>query len=222
VSFPDLPAGPPLGLGGLPFEAAEFHVPEHSQLVLYTDGLIEDRQRDVDVALDDLRLALAHPDRPPADTCKAVLDGVAPAHPGDDIALLVARTHTLDPKRIADWDLAADPALVGKVRASVTRQLTDWGLDEAAFTVELLVSELVTNAVRHATGPIRVRLLHDRTLICEVSDTSSTAPHLRRAVGMDEGGRGLFLVAQLAQAWGTRYTPEGKVIWAECSLDAAA
>ncbi|WP_420878249.1 SpoIIE family protein phosphatase [Streptomyces sporangiiformans] len=222
VSFPDLPAGPPLGLGGLPFEAAEFHVPEHSQLVLYTDGLIEDRQRDVDVALDDLRRALAHPDRPPGDTCKAVLDGVAPAHPGDDIALLVARTHTLDPKRIADWDLAADPALVGQVRASVTRQVTDWGLDEAAFTVELLVSELVTNAVRHATGPIRVRLIHDRTLICEVSDTSSTAPHLRRAASMDEGGRGLFLVAQLAQAWGARYTPEGKVIWAECSLDAAA
>ncbi|WP_461063715.1 SpoIIE family protein phosphatase [Streptomyces pseudoechinosporeus] len=219
VSFPDLPAGPPLGLGGLPFETAEIHIPENSQVVLYTDGLIEDRHRDIDVALDQLRGALAHPDRSPDDTCQAVLDTVAPARPGDDIALLVARTHALAPHRIATWDLPADPARVSEIRASATRQLTDWGLDEAAFAAELLLSELVTNAIRHGAGPIQVRLLHDRTLICEVSDTSISAPHLRRAATTDEGGRGLFLVAQLAQAWGTRYTPDGKVIWAECALD---
>jgi serine phosphatase RsbU (regulator of sigma subunit)/anti-sigma regulatory factor (Ser/Thr protein kinase) len=219
VSFPDLPAGPPLGLGGLPFEAVEIHLPEDSQLVLYTDGLIEDRHRDVDEVLDQLSDTLAHTARTPEETCQAVLDTVAPAHPGDDIALLVARTHALHPGRIATWDLPADPALVSEVRASATRQLDDWGLDEAAFAAELMLSELVTNAIRHGAGPIRVRLLHDRTLICEVSDTSNTAPHLRRAASTDEGGRGLFLVAQLSQSWGTRYTPEGKVIWAECGLD---
>ncbi|MGW2523049.1 SpoIIE family protein phosphatase [Streptomyces sp. NPDC001617] len=222
VSLPDLPAGPPLGLGGLPFETAEIHLPEDSQLVLYTDGLIEDRHRDIDVVLDQLRGALAHhPERTPEDTCQAILDTVAPAHPCDDIALLVARTHALDPDRIATWDLPADPALVSEVRASATRQMADWGLDEAAFAAELMLSELVTNAIRHGAGPIRVRLLHGRTLICEVSDTSNTAPHLRRAATTDEGGRGLFLVAQLSQSWGTRYTPEGKVIWAECGLDGA-
>nr|WP_257003715.1 SpoIIE family protein phosphatase [Streptomyces sp. SA15] len=221
VSFPDLPAGPPLGLGGLPFEAAEMPLPEDSQLVLYTDGLIEDRHRDVDVVLDQLRAALAHPERSPEETCQAVLDTVAPAHPCDDIALLVARTHALDPHRIATWDLPADPARVSEVRAGAMRQLSDWGLDEAAFAAELMLSELVTNAIRHGAGPIRVRLLHERTLICEVSDTSNTAPHLRRAATTDEGGRGLFLVAQLARSWGTRYTPEGKVIWAECGLDGA-
>lgn len=220
VSFPDLPAGPPLGLGGLPFETAEIHLPEDSQLVLYTDGLIEDRHRDVDVVLDQLRGALAHhPERSPENTCQAILDTVAPAHPCDDIALLVARTHALDLDRIATWDLPADPALVSEVRASATRQMADWGLEEAAFAAELMLSELVTNAIRHGAGPIRVRLLHGRTLICEVSDTSNTAPHLRRAATTDEGGRGLFLVAQLSQSWGTRYTPEGKVIWAECGLD---
>ncbi|WP_328382195.1 SpoIIE family protein phosphatase [Streptomyces sp. NBC_00400] len=222
VTFPDLPAGPPLGLGGLPFETAEFTLPEGSRLVLYTDGLIGDRDRDVDTALDLLRHALAHPDRPPEDTCEAVLRAVAPRHPADDIALLVARTRALAPRRIATWDLAADPALVSGVRAAVTRQLTEWGLHEVVFATELLLSELVTNAIRYGTAPIQVRLLHDRTLICEVSDAGSTAPHLRHAASTDEGGRGLFLVAQLAQAWGTRYTAGGKVIWAECALEAPA
>ncbi|WP_037677951.1 SpoIIE family protein phosphatase [Streptomyces griseus] len=219
VFFPDLPAGPPLGLGGLPFESRDVDLPEGSELVLYTDGLIEDRHRDVDVVLEQLRGALAHPGLAPEEICETVLDTVAPAHPCDDIALLVARTHALDPRRIATWDLPADPALVSEVRAGANRQLAEWGLDEAAFAAELMLSELVTNAIRHGAGPIRVRLLHDRTLICEVSDSSNTAPHLRRAASTDEGGRGLFLVAQLSQSWGTRYIPEGKVIWAECGLD---
>ncbi|MCJ1676570.1 SpoIIE family protein phosphatase [Streptomyces sp. APSN-46.1] len=221
VTLLDVPAGPPLGLGGLPFESAEIHLPEHSQLVLFTDGLIEDRHRDIDAALDDLRRALAHPDRAPEDTCRAVMDALAPEHPADDIALLVARTKALPPDRIATWDLAADPALVSEVRAAAMGQLSQWGLDESAFATELLLSELVTNAVRYGTAPIRVRLIHDRTLICEVYDASSTAPRMRHAASTDEGGRGLFLVAQLAQAWGTRYTTDGKVIWAECALDAA-
>ncbi|MER6061245.1 SpoIIE family protein phosphatase [Streptomyces sp. NPDC001792] len=221
VSFPDLPAGPPLGLGGLPFEAAEIDLPAGSGLVLYTDGLIEDRNRDVDVVLERLRGALAHPERTPEEICEAVLDTVAPAHPRDDIALLVARTRALDTHRIATWDLPADPSLVSEVRASALRQLADWGLEEASFAAELVLSELVTNAIRHGSGPIRVRLLRDRTLICEVSDTSNTAPHLRRAATTDEGGRGLFLVAQLAQSWGTRYIRQGKVIWAEWELDGA-
>ncbi|RPF29542.1 serine phosphatase RsbU (regulator of sigma subunit) [Streptomyces sp. Ag109_G2-6] len=221
VTFPDLPAGPPLGLGGLPFETAEFELPEDSTLVLYTDGLVEDRHRDIDVSLDRLRSVLAHPDRAPEDTCRAVMDAMAPEHPDDDIALLVARAHTLPAERIADWELPADPARVCDVRAAATRRLAEWGLEELAFAAELLLSELVTNAIRYGGEPIRVRLIRDRNLICEVSDGGSTAPHLRRAASTDEGGRGLFLVAQLAQAWGTRYTPRGKVIWAECALDAA-
>ncbi|MEU1309213.1 SpoIIE family protein phosphatase [Streptomyces cinnamoneus] len=218
VDFPELPAGPPLGLGGLPFEATELQLAEHSSLVLFTDGLIEDRKRDIDAGLEILRSTLAHPDRSPQDTCEAVLGALLPARQSDDIALLVARTRVLEPDRTAEWELPADPAVVGRARADVTRQLTEWGLEEAVFTTELILSELITNAIRHASGPIRVRLLRDRALICEVSDTSSTSPHLRYAAAEDEGGRGLFLVAQLAERWGTRYIPEGKVIWAEQPL----
>ncbi|WP_030192407.1 SpoIIE family protein phosphatase [Streptomyces sp. NRRL S-87] len=221
VTFPDLPAGPPLGLGGLPFETAEFVLPADSTLVLYTDGLVEDRHRDIDVALDQLRTVLGHPDRTPEETCGAVMEALAPEHPADDIALLVARTHAVPADRIASWDLPADPARVGEVRAAVTRRLAEWGLEELSFAAELMLSELATNAIRYGNEPIQVRLVLDRTLVCEVSDGSSTAPHLRRSASTDEGGRGLFLVAQLAQSWGTRYTPQGKVIWAECALDAA-
>ncbi|MFF1450459.1 SpoIIE family protein phosphatase [Streptomyces sp. NPDC058274] len=218
VDFPEVPAGPPLGLGGLPFETADLELAEGSRLVLYTDGLVEDRERDIDVGLELLRGALAGADRSPEDTCRAVLEALLPARQSDDIALIVARTHALGADRVAEWEVRSDPAAVGEVRASVTRQLAEWGLDDMDFTTELILSELVTNAIRYGGDPIHVRVLRDRSLICEVYDSSSTSPHLRYAASTDEGGRGLFLVAQIAERWGTRYTPEGKVIWAEQPL----
>ncbi|MFF4739417.1 SpoIIE family protein phosphatase [Streptomyces sp. NPDC001262] len=218
VEFPELPGGPPLGLGGLPFETMELQLPEGSSLVLYTDGLVEDRDRDIDTGLAVLGTTLAHPGRTPQEICDALLDALLPERQSDDIALLVARTRILEADRKAEWELPADPAVVAQARADVTRQLADWGLEEAVFTTELILSELITNAIRHASGPIRVRLMRDRCLICEVSDTSSTSPHLRYAAAEDEGGRGLFLVAQLADRWGTRYIPDGKIIWAELPL----
>lgn len=96
------------------------------------------------------------------------------------------------------------------------------GIGGLAFSTELVISELVTNAIRYGTGPRRLRILRDGpSLICEVADGSSTSPHLRRAADTDEGGRGLFLVAQFTQRWGTRYVPRGKVIWTEQSLNSS-
>ncbi|MFF3246774.1 SpoIIE family protein phosphatase [Streptomyces sp. NPDC002870] len=219
VSFPDLPAGPPLGLGGMPFETAELELAEGTQLVLYTDGLIEDRTRDIDVGIELLRQALAsHPDRQPEESCRAVLGELLPGRPKDDVALLIARTRAIPPDQVACWDVPFEPAAVAVMRATVAEKLDDWGLSELAFAVELVLSELITNAIRYGSAPVTVRLLRDRTLTCEVTDGTSTAPHLRYAATMDEGGRGLFLVAQMAERWGTRYTPQGKVIWAELSL----
>ncbi|MGK9463173.1 SpoIIE family protein phosphatase [Streptomyces sp. G6] len=219
VETPDVPLAPPLGLGGLPFESAELRLPEGSTLVLYTDGLVERRDRDIDTGLAMLRGTLAGAqERTPEQICEAVLGGLLPEHRRDDVALLVARTRLLDRSHVADWDVPRDPAAVGTVRNACSRQLAAWGLDDLAFTTELVLSELLTNAIRHGSEPIHVRLLHERALICEVSDGSSTSPHLRRAATTDEGGRGLFLVAQLAQRWGTRYTATGKVVWTEQSL----
>ncbi|WP_405659166.1 SpoIIE family protein phosphatase [Streptomyces sp. NBC_01166] len=215
--FADVPGGPPLGLGGMPFETLDLELPENSRLVLYTDGLVEDRQRDIDEGLEMLRETLSgHPDRTPEETCQAVLRVLVPAKARDDIALLVGRTRCLAPENVAEWDVPSDPSAVARVRSDVSRKLNEWNLVEEAFTTELILSELVTNSIRYANGPIGVRLIRDRTLICEVSDRSSTSPHLRQAASMDEGGRGLFLVAQLAERWGTRYTDDGgKVIWTE-------
>ncbi|MDT3399285.1 SpoIIE family protein phosphatase, partial [Streptomyces sp. B1866] len=218
VDFLDLPGGPPLGLGNLPFEAAEVELAEGSLLVLYTNGLLDSPGRDVDEALDALRAALSGPCASLEAFCETVLAALLPERPTDDVALLVARTRALDAGQVATWDLPHDPAVVAQARKDAAAQLTAWGLEEAGFTTELVVSELVTNAIRYAEPPIQLRLIHDRSLICEVSDASSTSPHLRRARMYDEGGRGLLLVAQLTQSWGTRHTTAGKTIWAEQDL----
>ncbi|MGW5463390.1 ATP-binding SpoIIE family protein phosphatase [Streptomyces sp. NPDC003996] len=220
VDILDLPPGPPLGLGGLPFEAAEVDLPDGSLLALYTDGLLAAHDHDVESGLAKLRHVLARTSVSLEATCDAVLDALLPARPDDDVALLLARTNGLGDRQVITWELEADPAAVSRARSSVSEQLTAWGLDELGFTAELVVSELVTNALRYGRPPIRLRLINDSTLLCEVSDDSNTTPHLRRARVFDEGGRGLLLVAQIARRWGTRHARRGKTVWAE--LDAGA
>ncbi|MGA6225943.1 SpoIIE family protein phosphatase [Streptomyces umbrinus] len=216
----DVPPGPPLGLGGLPFEPVELRLPEGTVLALYTDGLIESRDRDPDESRAVLCRALARTAGSLDETCHDILQSLLPpTGASDDVALLLARTKGLPTSQVATWDIPADPALVAPIRKQVVQQLETWDLSEAGFTTELVVSELVTNAIRYGERPIRLRLIHDATtLIVEVSDSSHTAPHLRRAKIFDEGGRGLLLVAQLTERWGSRHTPEGKTIWAELTL----
>ncbi|KOU67990.1 PAS/PAC sensor protein [Streptomyces sp. MMG1533] len=218
VSVVRLSPGPLLGVGGLPFEATELELPEGSLLAFYTDGLIESRDHDIGLGLDRLCESLGSPAPSLEVTCDAVLKALLPESPDDDVALLLARTRALHTDQVAAWSLPSDPSIVADARAQASRQLAAWGLEEAAFVTELVVSELVTNAIRYGEVPIGLRLIRDRTLICEVSDASSTAPHLRRARTYDEGGRGLHMVAQLTQGWGTRQTPTGKTIWAEQPL----
>ncbi|MDF9816989.1 PAS domain S-box-containing protein [Streptomyces sp. SPB162] len=221
VSYPDLPAGPPLGLGGLPYESTDLQLPAGSLLALFTNGLVQSSARDIDAGLDRLDEILADHRRPLEELADRAVSTLLPGPSDDDAALLLVRTRRLDRYRVAVWELAADPVMVGRARAAATGQLGEWGLDDVSFTTELIVSELVTNAIRYADGPILLRLIRDQTLICEVSDSGHTSPHMRHAASDDEGGRGLFLIAQMTEHWGTRYTPTGKTIWAEQDLPPA-
>jgi serine phosphatase RsbU (regulator of sigma subunit) len=207
--------GPPLGVGGLPFEARERDLAEGSLLVLYTDGLITACGRDVDKGIACLREVLGRPAADLDEVCGNVLAGLLPVAPEDDVALLVARARGLPADDVATWDVPDDPAAVAGMRAEASQRLAGWGKPEAAFTLELVVSELVTNAIRYGDPPIRLRLINGSSVICEVSDGSNSSPHLRRAQTYDEGGRGLLLVAQLTRRWGTRHRGVGKTIWAE-------
>ncbi|MFI8888753.1 SpoIIE family protein phosphatase [Streptomyces paradoxus] len=221
VDLVGLPAAPPLGVGGLPYESTEVVLPEGSLLALYTNGLIETPERDLDTGVHRLREALARPAGSLDALCDTVLADLLPQRPADDVALLIARTRALDARQVATWSVPSDPSAVAQTRKDVVAQLERWGLSDAVFVTELVVSELVTNAIRHAEPPVQLRLIHDTTLICEVSDGGSTAPHLRRARTYDEGGRGLLLVAQLTERWGTRQSATGKTIWAEQTLPLA-
>ncbi|WP_070009247.1 SpoIIE family protein phosphatase [Streptomyces abyssalis] len=218
VDLFDLPAGPPLGVGGTPFEASQRELPEGSVLAFYTNGLIETRHRDLDEGLAMLRRSLTETPESLEASCDHILAAMLPEQPEDDAALLLARTRALDPGQVATWDVPADPAAVAPIRADAAARLGSWGLEDVLFSTELIVSELITNAIRYGNPPIRLRLIYDRELICEVSDTGIAAPHLRPASLMDEGGRGLLLVAQLGRRWGVRYGQQGKTIWAEQTL----
>ncbi|MFJ3667332.1 SpoIIE family protein phosphatase [Streptomyces sp. NPDC090106] len=225
VHFPELASDPPLGAGEPPFETTELAMSDGAVLVLYTDGLVESSKREMDEGMAELGRILrsAHEEGGDQDLehlCDILTAGLLPAEAQapDDAALLVARLHALTSDRIASWPLADDPRAAGQARAYIREQLSAWGLDDLAPTTELLVSELVGNVVRHAKGPVSLRLLHATDLVCEVFDGSLTMPRIRRATDTDEGGRGLQLVSALSQHWGTRYTPTGKCIWTQQAL----
>ncbi|MGW8887754.1 SpoIIE family protein phosphatase [Streptomyces sp. NPDC055749] len=214
----DVPPGMPLGVGGEPFEEVEVELKEGALLALYTDGLVESRDHPLDEGLEALREALTSPVRPLEDVCDHVLTTLDTRHGEDDIALLMARIQGLPADAIGDWTLPRELRSVGRARELARTQLLAWGLDDLVDTTELLVSELVTNGLRYGEGEIRLRLLRDRTLVCEVWDAGLVQPRRRRARDTDEGGRGLQLVGLLSAAWGSRRTPRGKTVWFELAL----
>ncbi|MET9430979.1 MULTISPECIES: SpoIIE family protein phosphatase [unclassified Streptomyces] len=216
----DVPPGMPLGVGvgGEPFEEVEIELPEGALLALYTDGLVESRDHPLDEGLRAFRSALTDPARPLEDVCDHVLTTLDTRHGEDDIALLMARVQGLPAEAVGDWRLPREPRSVGRARELARAQLTAWELGPLVDTVELLVSELVTNALRYGEGEIRLRLLRDRTLVCEVWDAGLVQPRRRRARDTDEGGRGLQLVGLLSTSWGSRRTPRGKTVWFDLPL----
>ncbi|MGW7077298.1 SpoIIE family protein phosphatase [Streptomyces sp. NPDC054866] len=218
-----VPPGAPIGVGGVDFEAVELDAPAGATLLLYTDGLVESRLRDVWTGIEQLRERLAAtaqltgPDHPPPleALCDDVLDMLGPGDRDDDIALLAARFDGIAPSDVAYWFLEPEDATPARARRLARSALERWGLQELTDSLELLVSEVVTNAVRYASRPVTLRLLRTDVLRCEVGDDVPQLPRLRQARATDEGGRGLYLVNRLARRWGATRLSTGKVVWFE-------
>ncbi|SCF73164.1 GAF domain-containing protein [Streptomyces sp. MnatMP-M27] len=230
VDMPRLTPDPPLGAAEPPFEIHQLPLPEESLLVLCTDGLVESPDQDLDRGLAQLQQILAQHAVPVFtardeadstrhldDLCDTVVSALLPQHGRtiDDAVLLIAHTGAVNASDVATCVLPDDPRAAGQAREFVRERLDVWGLDELAITTELLASELVGNVIRHAEGPIRLRLLNSRCLTCEVYDGSLSTPRIRHAAYTDEGGRGLQLVSALSRRWGARYLRDGKCIWTE-------
>ncbi|MFK0214435.1 SpoIIE family protein phosphatase [Streptomyces sp. NPDC090298] len=224
TEFVPVVPGPPLGVGDNPFETCEVVLPPGSVLALYTDGLVDydhDIGRGGEELLRNLRRFHARSRPLEAVGRDLIACHPSPERPADDVTLLLARTRAVAAEDTVHWEYPADPAAVHDARADVDGQLDTWGLEDLRFSTELIVSELVTNAIRYAGGPVGLRLIRGPVLVCEVSDPSNTQPRLRRALITDEGGRGIFLIAQLAARWGCRYGARGKTIWTEQPLHLA-
>ncbi|WP_329528635.1 SpoIIE family protein phosphatase [Streptomyces sp. NBC_01462] len=214
----DVPAGPNLGRGVASYRSTSVNLPEGSILTLYNAELLQDTDQDQLPAFRDAFSTPMGLTGRLQDMCDTLMTSLLPDNPADDAVLLLARTRSLGPDQVASWTLPHEPESAAAARRLVAGQLTDWDLDDLTFSTELIASELVTNTVRYSTGPAQLRLINDRTLICEVSDNSNATPHLRYAEDDDEGGRGLYLVAHLAQHWGVRRAGRGKTIWTEQAL----
>jgi serine phosphatase RsbU (regulator of sigma subunit)/PAS domain-containing protein len=211
----ELPPGLPLGIGGEPFTASELTLPDESMLALYTDGLVESRGRDIDAGLAALLTKLTQRCHDLEETGTTVIETVRPGADRDDIALLLARVRALTADQVASITLSPQPMSVRSARGFVRSTLLAWGLDTVVDTAELVASELVTNAVRHATGWVGLRLLRGQAIVCEVTDGSVSSPLLRAPDVFDISGRGVQMVNVLAQRWGTRTVPGGKIVWCE-------
>ncbi|MFG2925643.1 SpoIIE family protein phosphatase [Streptomyces sp. NPDC048305] len=216
------PVGAPLGSADRESGTSDIDLPAGSTVVFYTSALTGGRRPEEQQPAPPLIRTLTSSALAPLSQLRNQAVEALPdawSSPAGTV-LLFARTQRLDENHMSTWDLPSDPAVVATARSLVQRQLTVWGLEESAFVTELVVSELVTNAIRYAEGPIHMRVIRDRhALICEVSDATTTAPHLRYARSGDEGGRGLFLIAQLTRRWGTRFSGRGKTIWTEQEVE---
>ncbi|WP_432118791.1 SpoIIE family protein phosphatase [Streptomyces sp. bgisy032] len=202
-----------------PFDVYTFSTPPGSLLALYTDGLVEDPALSIDEGIDRVADAVStvHPWDGLQQAARHVVATVAPARQRDDVTLLLARMIGYRKEDTATWRLPARTDAPARARAHVSALLGRWRTrNDTRDNVLLLVSELVTNAVRHAAGPITVRLIRSGAgVLCEVGDAGNGRPRLKRAGLLDDGGRGLSIVHRLTSRWGVRWTDTGKVVWAE-------
>ncbi|MGW4809502.1 ATP-binding SpoIIE family protein phosphatase [Kitasatospora sp. NPDC004272] len=215
----ELPPGAPIGVGGVDFSSVELPAPPGSALLLFTDGLVETRRRPLGTGLELLRARLAGGNRlAPEQLCQEALRILPPGDRADDIALLAAAFDGIPAEDVAHWHLQPRHETPGRARRLAGHALRRWGLEHLAESCELMVSELVTNAIQHATRPVTLRLVRTSLLRCEVGDDSPALPRTRRAGPDEERGRGLQIVARCADRWGATRLGAGKVVWFEQRL----
>jgi anti-sigma regulatory factor (Ser/Thr protein kinase) len=186
--------------------------------VFYTDGLVEARGKDIGTGIDRLRATMCRPLESLEDACDELLSTMEPGREPDDVALLMARLGGLPAGSTTSWTFPAEPSAVRLARRRVRDTLVEWDLTALSDVTMLLVSELVTNSLRYAHGPIGVRMVRGTSLLVEVSDPLPDPPRERVADEDDEGGRGLQLVGRTSRRWGTRHGPLGKTVWFELAL----
>ncbi|MDF3302318.1 ATP-binding SpoIIE family protein phosphatase [Streptomyces tropicalis] len=226
----DEPTGPPLGTGGWIHTSGSVPLGPGSTAVLYTDGLVERRDEDLDEGIAALERALAGATGTPQVVCDRLVRsaGVQADH-DDDVAVLVlqhpARTgQDGELFRNAALELLGGVEAAPRARAFASGVLTSWRFAPDLHDLGVLAaSELVANSLQHGTPPMRLRLRRtDRRLIVEVTDGDDHLPRRRRAEPGDESGRGIAIIASIASNWGSRRTPGGgKAVWCEFALPRA-
>lgn len=221
------PTGPPLGTGGWLHTSGSVTLGPGSSAVLYTDGLVERRDKDIDDGVEALERAFAGAAGPPDIVCDRLLRslGITATH-YDDVAILVLQHpersgHDAELFHNAALELHGGTEAAPRARAFASGVLASWRFSPELHDLGVLAaSELVANSLQHGTPPMRLRLRRtDRRLIVEVTDGDDHLPRRRRAEPVDEAGRGISIVATIASSWGSRRTPGGgKAVWCEFAL----
>ncbi|MER7721866.1 SpoIIE family protein phosphatase [Streptomyces flaveolus] len=227
VQRADEPTGPPLGTGGWMHASGSIALTPGSTAVLYTDGLVERRNEDLDEGIAALERALSGATGSPQVVCDRLVRsaGVTPEH-DDDVAVLVLQHPArkgaeAELFRNATLELLGGVEAAPRARAFASGVLASWRFPADLHDAGVLAtSELVANSLQHGTPPMRLRLRRtDRRLIIEVTDGDDHLPRRRRAEPGDESGRGIAIVATIASNWGSRRTPGGgKSVWCEFVL----
>ncbi|WP_319458548.1 SpoIIE family protein phosphatase [Micromonospora sp. RTP1Z1] len=216
AEYVDVPPGPPLGLGCQPRTTTVPFRPGDT-LLLFSDGVVERRWQDLTAGLDGLAAAVtAASSGDPRALC-AVATAAVPGATEDDVAVLAVE-HAVKPSRSAGMEVPAEPTAPSRVRHWLTAQLTEWRVPEAVVGAAVLcTSELTTNALLHAGTAARVDIdLSAERLLVSVADSGTRGTVSRAQTDMlSSRGRGLGLIEELSDAWGTDPTVRGSTVWFE-------
>ncbi|GIE88879.1 hypothetical protein Areg01_56460 [Actinoplanes regularis] len=215
-----VPPGAPLGLGGR-WQTGSLTLEPGDTILMYSDGVVERRGRTLNAGLDALVAAAAgSASGDPRNMCSlatAAVEGTT----DDDVAVLAVE-HALALSRSATMHVAAEPTGPSRVRQWMSARLREWQAPEAVISAAILcTSELTTNALLHAGTPAQVHIdLNAERLLVSVADTGTRGSVIRAQTDtLASRGRGLGLIEELSDSWGTDPTVRGSTVWFEMLLN---